>query len=504
MFDYAPKAIIIDQDKAMQKGIEVVFLEARHRWCLWHILKKLPEKLRGYKQYEYIKFAMLNVVYDSLSRDNFEENWKNFIKKYNLFDNKWLHGLYNERQRWVPAFVKDVFWVGMSTTQRSEGINAFFDGYVNSKTTFKQFVEQYENALRDKVEKEHQADFASCNSHIPCISHYSMEKQFQNAYTIAKFKEFQEEMKARLHCGISLNKKSGSNLEFEVKEDVKLVETCRRVTFMVYLDLATCEVNCSCHLFEFKGVLCRHAIMTLIDQEIFCVPKKYIFKRWRKDVKICHTKVKISYVDSNNKSEAHRFDKMCTYFYNVADLVVDSDENCNEVMKVLIELKTKLQGKSNVACCSEDNGISTNFMTNGKVLGGFAEEENRNILSPQQVRSKGHPLCKRKTSKIEKICQNKKEKNGKKKLDYQQIMKDSGVVESVEMVDVDNEPVLKDFETQQVCHEDVSSFNVFHGGLKSRFFSVYGQQYGMHQAPSSIPTLQNNLQVFFFLIVSVT
>ncbi|KAK1579019.1 hypothetical protein Q3G72_034960 [Acer saccharum] len=321
-----------------------------------------------------------------------------------------------------------------------------------------------------------------------------MEKQFQNAYTIAKFKEFQEEMKARIHCGISLNKKSGSNLEFEVKEDVKLVETCHRVTFMVYLDVATCEVNCSCRLFKFKGVLCRHAIMALIDQEIFCAPEKYIFKRWRKDVKRCHTKVKISYVDSSNKSEGHRFDKMCTYFYDVADLAVDSDENCNEVIKVLIELKTKLQGKSNVACCSEDNGISTNFMTNGKELGGFAEEENRNILSPQQVRSKGRPPCKRKTSKIEKICRNKKEKNGKKKLDYRQTMKDSGVVESVEMVDADNEPVLKDSETQQVCHEDVSSFNVFHGGLKSPFFSVYGQQYGMHQATSSIPTLQNNLQ----------
>ena len=112
-----------------------------------------------------------------------------------------------------------------------------------------------------------------------------MEKQFQNAYTIAKFKEFQEEMKAQIHCGISLNKKSGSNLKFEVKEDVKLVETCRHVTFMVYLDVVTCEVNCSCRLFEFKGVLCRHAIMALIDQEIFCVPEKYIFKRWRKDVK---------------------------------------------------------------------------------------------------------------------------------------------------------------------------------------------------------------------------
>ncbi|KAK2644969.1 hypothetical protein Ddye_020164 [Dipteronia dyeriana] len=149
---------------------------------------------------------------------------------------------------------------------------------MNSDTTLKQFVEQYENALRDKVEKENQADFVSCNSHIPCISHYSMEKQFQNAYTIAKFKEFQGEMKARIYCGISLNIKSGSNLEFEVKEDVRLVETCRCVTFMVYLDVATCKVNCSCRLFEFKGVLCQHEMMALIDQEIFRVSKKYIFK----------------------------------------------------------------------------------------------------------------------------------------------------------------------------------------------------------------------------------
>ncbi|KAI9156581.1 hypothetical protein LWI28_008975 [Acer negundo] len=123
---------------------------------------------------------------------------------------------------------------------------------------------------------------------------------------------------------------------------------------------------------------------------------------------------------------------------------MDSDENCNEVMKVVIELKKKkLQGKSNVACCSEGNGISTNFMTNGKELGGFAEEENRNILSLQQVRNKGRPPCKRKTSKIEKICRNMKEKNGKKKLDYQQTMKDSGVVESGEIVDAKNEHVLK-------------------------------------------------------------
>ena len=39
----------------------------------------------------------------------------------------------------------------------------FFYGYVNLKTILKLFVEQYDNALRNKVEKELQADAKSFN-----------------------------------------------------------------------------------------------------------------------------------------------------------------------------------------------------------------------------------------------------------------------------------------------------------------------------------------------------
>lgn len=56
---------------------------------------------------------------------------------------------------------------GMSTTQRSESINAFFDGYVHSKTSLKQFVEQYGRALSSKAEKEFQADSKSFYHMVP-------------------------------------------------------------------------------------------------------------------------------------------------------------------------------------------------------------------------------------------------------------------------------------------------------------------------------------------------
>ncbi|KAL2486275.1 Protein FAR1-RELATED SEQUENCE [Abeliophyllum distichum] len=73
---------------------------------------------------------------------------------------------------------------------------------VHSKTTLKQFVEQYERALKSKVEKELQADFKSFSQMIPCATKFGMEKQIQEAYTISKFKEFQEELSGMVYCRI--------------------------------------------------------------------------------------------------------------------------------------------------------------------------------------------------------------------------------------------------------------------------------------------------------------
>lgn len=72
--------------------------------------------------------------------------------------------------------------VRLSATQLSEGMHSFFDGFVNSKTTLKQFIGQYENALRGKAENENMADFKSFKSTIPGITHYDKDKQFQSAY----------------------------------------------------------------------------------------------------------------------------------------------------------------------------------------------------------------------------------------------------------------------------------------------------------------------------------
>ncbi|XP_026432757.1 protein FAR-RED IMPAIRED RESPONSE 1-like [Papaver somniferum] len=175
----APKEIITDQAREMQNAIEIAFPQARHRWCLWHVMKKLPEKFGAYDRYLDITFDMKVVEYDSQTPDEFEHMWYWMLVECGLENNKWMNDLFEDRSRWVPCYLKNIFWVGMSTTQRSERINAFFDSYINARTTLKQFLEQYDFALGKKAEKEKLADAVSSRKTIPIVTTYPMEKQIQ-------------------------------------------------------------------------------------------------------------------------------------------------------------------------------------------------------------------------------------------------------------------------------------------------------------------------------------
>ncbi|KAK1557486.1 hypothetical protein Q3G72_025592 [Acer saccharum] len=143
--------------------------------------------------------------------------------------------------------------------------------------------------------------------------------------------------------------------------------------------------------------------VVLIRQGIFCVPDKYILKRWRKDVKICHSKVKISYDNWDVKPEGQRFDKMCNSFYEVADLATNNETKFCMVMEAIECLKAKLtldaSGGGSGQCGAN---LIEDIIGNGEL--------NSNILTPRVVRSKGRPPYKRRQSKVEQIIRKKKRK----------------------------------------------------------------------------------------------
>lgn len=352
----APNAIITDQDKALQKAVKVVFPNTRHRWCLWNILKNLSDKLKAHRVYEQMKNTLLSVIYDSLTKEEFEENWRQFVNDFSLHDNVWLSSLYEERHHWVPAFVKDNFWAGMSTIQRNESMNFVFDGYVNFKTTLKQFIQQYDNVLRNKIEKENRADFHSFSKCIPCVTLFEMEKQFQAVYTNAKFKEFQKELTGKLYCEVScVDEKEGV---FDVLETVFVGERRKEVHFNVHYSKESCEVKCSCCLFEFRGILCKHIISVFMKLHIINVPAKYILPRWRKDLRRCYTRVRLGYDDFSTTLEAQRYHKLQLKFEEVADWAVVSNENFSMLWNWLDEFQSRVKkqfvGAANLQSANEN------------------------------------------------------------------------------------------------------------------------------------------------------
>ncbi|XP_021735088.1 protein FAR-RED IMPAIRED RESPONSE 1-like [Chenopodium quinoa] len=158
MNNRAPKAILTDQAAAMRMPLAEVMPNTVHRWCLWHIMSKIPEKLGKCALYQEFINPLKELVYESFNPEEFQTRWAEFIAEYKLEDNEWLQSLHKESRMWVPAYMKEFFWAGMKTTQRVESINRFFDGYVNRKTKLHEFPQKYCMALDQCIRDEVSAD----------------------------------------------------------------------------------------------------------------------------------------------------------------------------------------------------------------------------------------------------------------------------------------------------------------------------------------------------------
>uniref|UniRef100_A0A2N9F3C6 SWIM-type domain-containing protein n=1 Tax=Fagus sylvatica TaxID=28930 RepID=A0A2N9F3C6_FAGSY len=341
MCDIAPKAIITDQCQAMRRAIEIVFPETVHRWCIWHITMKLPVKLAGLEAYQDIKHYLLKAVHDSMTVEEFEEKWNHTITLHHLEENEWLAKLYEERERWVPAFLNSNFFAGMSSTQRSESMNAFFDGYVHSSTTLKE-----------------------CSSSSP------MEKQFQEAYTHEIFKRVRLEFAGRQGCIVNELVRGSDEVKYKIED-----EACPGKLFEVRFNSSECLVGCVCRMFEFRGILCRHAYLCFpicafpATQRVTILPDRY--------------------------------EKLHRLAVGVLEIGAESVENFNVLEKLLIDLKDNFSR----SCGKQPSSQRKNSV-------GAAPDVVRTevVRSPTVVKRKGRPRMKRLKSSMEEAVSKPKKK----------------------------------------------------------------------------------------------
>ncbi|KAL6561448.1 cyclin-dependent kinase inhibitor far1 [Orobanche minor] len=348
----APRAIISDQDKQLSSAIEEVFPYSRHCFALWHILEKIPETL-GYvlKHHENFMRKFNKCIFKPLTDEEFDMRWWKMVSRFELQENEWVHAIYVDHKKWVPAFMKDTILAGLSTYHRSESVNSFFDKYIHKKINLKEFMRQYGTILQNRYKEEDMADFDTWHKQPALRSPSPWEKQMSTIYTHAIFRKFQVEVLGVVGCHPRKEKENGGDVTFRV-DDCEKSEN-----FVVMWNEARTEVSCSCLMFEYKGFLCRHSMIVLQICGLSSIPSRYILKRWTKDAKNRQSAVENT---QGIQTRVQRYNDLCRRAIELGEEGSLSEKNYNIACRALVEALTNcmnINNKSAVECNNNSVGL---------------------------------------------------------------------------------------------------------------------------------------------------
>ncbi|KAL2924899.1 Protein FAR-RED ELONGATED HYPOCOTYL 3 [Bienertia sinuspersici] len=237
-FCNVPGGIITDQSAPMAKAIQQVLPDSRHKLCVWHILSKVSRKLLAVKKVGEVHKKMKDVV--------------------------------------------------MSTTQRVESIHHFFKGFMNAKTSLREFIQKYTRAIEFRANAEKVATTNDDRRKTKIKSTLMVERFFQKIYTNAKIKEVQTECLA-----------------------------------LIYVLTGT----------EHKGILCCHCILAMEMTNIPTVLEKYVLNRRRKDVKRKHLDVKVAFHALDKSEDELRYGRLQYEYEKIFNLASTSNELCEHAIQ---------------------------------------------------------------------------------------------------------------------------------------------------------------------------
>ncbi|XP_074315217.1 protein FAR1-RELATED SEQUENCE 9-like [Silene latifolia] len=225
---------------------------------------------------------MNSSVWDSdLEPFDFEEKWSALIKEFHLEDNGWLTYMFNKRQRWIPAYYRDIpLGCLLRTTQRSESMNSFFKRFENPRGTLVEFWLRFQSAMDQQRYTQKSLDRDSDLSLPVTKIMLHLEIHASTMYTHALFYKFQKQCVASLHSCSARDSSRDSTTRFLDVEDAIL-----RTTYTVAFNPTTFDAKCSCKMFERKGYICKHIIWILSGKGVRKIPEQYLLSRWTKNTK---------------------------------------------------------------------------------------------------------------------------------------------------------------------------------------------------------------------------
>ncbi|XP_057978245.1 protein FAR1-RELATED SEQUENCE 11 isoform X1 [Malania oleifera] len=269
----APQTILTDQNMFLKEAITMEMPTSKHALCIWLIVAKFPSWFNAVLGERYNEWkAEFFRLYNLEAIEDFELGWRDMVNSFGLHNNRHVANLYALRSLWASPYLRSHFFAGMTTTGQSKSINAFIQRFLSAQTRLAHFIEQVAVAVDFKDQTGEQQTMQQNLQNISLKTGAPMESHAAAILTPFAFSKLQEQLVLAAHYA-SFQMEDG----FLVRHHTKL-EGGRKVYWVPREGI----ISCSCHQFEFSGILCRHALRVLSTGNCFQIPERYLPVRWRR------------------------------------------------------------------------------------------------------------------------------------------------------------------------------------------------------------------------------
>ncbi|RYR09105.1 hypothetical protein Ahy_B05g077199 [Arachis hypogaea] len=329
----------------MRDAIKNVLPNVTYRLCGWHLQRnaceniKNPNFLRDFK----------GLIYDNNDHRDFDRRWAAILDKHNLVGSTWLEKTYKTRAMWSYCFLRDNFFGYIRMTSQCEGINSLIRFYVNRKNTLIDFMHNLDKALKEYRNNELIVDFKSqCSEPVMITSLEIYERSASCYFNRNIFKEICNEIQRAGALNIKVLSTTLDKVELSV---TPLGDQAK--DRQVEVDRSKNLFPCSCKLLKSRGIPCSPVFCAMKFENILEFPDSLIYKRWTKNAKNEFISTEMPVNDD--------VERLCDI---ACKDLADFDEVQSELVKLVIRLQSRKQGKSTPNVNAE--GINDPFVVKSK------------------------------------------------------------------------------------------------------------------------------------------
>ncbi|XP_073006079.1 protein FAR1-RELATED SEQUENCE 11 isoform X2 [Typha latifolia] len=270
----APRTILTDQNMFLKEALALEMPSTKHALCIWLIVAKFPSWFNAVLGERYNEWkAEFYKLYNMESVDDFELGWQEMVNSFGLHTNRHIANLFAFRTLWALPYLRSHFFAGMTATGLSKSINAFIQRFLSAQKRLAHFIEQVAVAVDFRDQAGEQQTMQQTLQNVALKTGAPMEAHAAAVLTPYAFSKLQDELVMAAHYA-----------SFQMEENCFLVrhhtkmDGGRKVIWIPGEEL----LSCSCRMFEFSGILCRHALRVLSMLNCFQIPDHYLPVRWRR------------------------------------------------------------------------------------------------------------------------------------------------------------------------------------------------------------------------------